>query len=683
MSRDERGLRAWVVACMTASVCSITLSGCCCIPFDTGDEDAEQEASAEEQAAAAPAKTRGGSAAPSDDPPPARAGRRDAEVDAVWFNPAKKTGGTSPVSIRVEATPGGKPAVAVMEQHVEGTGNMWQAAAWIAAFNASRLTGHHLGDHEFIVKSSGFIDGPSAGMLMTAAMIALIRGDAIREDATMTGTINPDGTAGPVGGIPQKIQGAAEKGKTRFGFPMGTQRSTDLATGRTVDLVAFAEKHGVTATEVTDVYDAYTLLTGEELPRPTMATEGDMALGSDVEAFMKQRIEDLSASITRRLTAAKKARRGLPPQAIKLQQPMMNLAVERFQAAEALAKKQDLPNAYLTLRQAATLLHIGVENEQVTGALLRLDFKKALRKVQGLRDEIDRDYAALSQAIDRTANTGTIGGQVNAVNAFISCIMAQSYKAMGDQYVAGVIQRMQQFAKNPKSQNMKAVSLTMGMLTLPMQYYAMAKGQIEVAREQLKAGLDEGGTSSPNPEKMLALASAYSSAAGAGLYNIEALVLEPQADRLGISDEEATKRFTQNDITYALARQAARNAQAFSQQMDRGSTEYAMINLAASSYSYGLSAELVNKYYALDMDPKTQRVTNPRVMVLQLEKAREQARANAGACKDELGFIPAAARLEYQLAVSLASSSDDQDRMRALNAFWMASFWSELAMNLA
>ena len=38
-------------------------------------------------------------------------------------------------------------------------------------------------------------------------------GDQINADVTMTGTINPDGTIGPVGGIPFKIEGAAEAGK--------------------------------------------------------------------------------------------------------------------------------------------------------------------------------------------------------------------------------------------------------------------------------------------------------------------------------------------------------------------------------------------------------------------------------------------------------------------------------------
>ena len=43
---------------------------------------------------------------------------------------------------------------------------------------------------------------------------------------TMTGTINPDGTVGPVGGIPQKVEGAADEGIKTVLIPAG-QRNTE------------------------------------------------------------------------------------------------------------------------------------------------------------------------------------------------------------------------------------------------------------------------------------------------------------------------------------------------------------------------------------------------------------------------------------------------------------------------
>ena len=91
----------------------------------------------------------------------------------------------------------------------------------------------------------------------------------------------------------------------------------------------------------------------------------------------------------------------------------------------------------------------------------------------------------------------------------------------------------------------------------------------------------------------------------------------------------------------------------------------------------------VNKYYALRLDATTQKVKKPRVLMLQLEQARIQAREAAGLALERLGFVPSSSRFYYQLASSLAVQSDDNDRLYALSLYWLSSFWSELAMALA
>ena len=166
------------------------------------------------------------------------------------------------MSVRVLPNSSGRASVGVLQEFFGGTGNMWNTAAWIAAFNASTLNNSSIVEHEYIIKVGGHVDGPSAGMLTTAAMLAALRGDAVREDTTMTGTINPDGTAGVVGGIAQKIEGAKEKGLKRFGYPVGTRSSQDMNTGQVVDMNAKAQSLGMEAKEIRDIYEAYEFLTG-------------------------------------------------------------------------------------------------------------------------------------------------------------------------------------------------------------------------------------------------------------------------------------------------------------------------------------------------------------------------------------------------------------------------------------
>src|SRR5205814_6525545 len=121
--------------------------------------------------------------------------------------------------------------VGFFESEVGGSGPQWRAAGWMAVITASLLLGKNPSNYEFSFDVAGKIDGPSAGGLMTAAVLAGYLGDSILPDVTMTGTINPDGTIGPVGGIPQKLEGAAAAGKKKDLVPCGQRRHYDYAAG--------------------------------------------------------------------------------------------------------------------------------------------------------------------------------------------------------------------------------------------------------------------------------------------------------------------------------------------------------------------------------------------------------------------------------------------------------------------
>ena len=47
---------------------------------------------------------------------------------------------------------------------------MWRASAWMAAFNASEQLGYMLTDHEFLVRSGGYVE-VVAGLAEGAAVV--------------------------------------------------------------------------------------------------------------------------------------------------------------------------------------------------------------------------------------------------------------------------------------------------------------------------------------------------------------------------------------------------------------------------------------------------------------------------------------------------------------------------------
>jgi len=145
----------------------------------------------------------------------AAAAGHEVTINALYYatdpKDGKAIGGVSPVRIAVRpAEKKGELRVGFFEEEVAGTGNMWRSAGWMAVVVACQILGVDPRDYQFSFSVGGRIDGPSAGTYMTVGTLAAMLGDKLRDDAAMTGTINPDGTVGPVGGIPHKVAGAAK-----------------------------------------------------------------------------------------------------------------------------------------------------------------------------------------------------------------------------------------------------------------------------------------------------------------------------------------------------------------------------------------------------------------------------------------------------------------------------------------
>ena len=101
-----------------------------------------------------------------------------------------------------------------------------QTSVRTAVMVAEGLTGASLSGTDVILtitsdQESDVVDGPSAGAAITVALISAIRNETLAEGTYMTGTINSDGSIGPVGGIPEKALAAAEKGCERLYVPSG------------------------------------------------------------------------------------------------------------------------------------------------------------------------------------------------------------------------------------------------------------------------------------------------------------------------------------------------------------------------------------------------------------------------------------------------------------------------------
>lgn len=104
----------------------------------------------------------------------------DSEITVTWLAVAGAKGatGTTVISRRQPGSPGDF-RVEFSENEVGGIGSQSQAGAWNAAIISTLLLGLPL-EGEFRFATDGRIDGPSAGALTTAGLIALARGTRSR-----------------------------------------------------------------------------------------------------------------------------------------------------------------------------------------------------------------------------------------------------------------------------------------------------------------------------------------------------------------------------------------------------------------------------------------------------------------------------------------------------------------------
>ncbi len=113
----------------------------------------------------------------------------------------------------------------------------------IANLVAQNITSREIDDYDLIYSveaNASVIGGPSAGAALTLATIAAIEDKNLRDDIMITGTVNHDGTIGPVSGIIEKAEASKKAGATIFLVPLLQSRDIVYETSR------HCEKFGVT-----------------------------------------------------------------------------------------------------------------------------------------------------------------------------------------------------------------------------------------------------------------------------------------------------------------------------------------------------------------------------------------------------------------------------------------------------
>jgi hypothetical protein len=189
-------------------------------------------------------------------------------VPALWADSGSGTSGIELATVWVDKSRSETQSsydVNLSDVQSKGGGAMWQAATSAAAAVGTLFSGVVPDDIALRFDITGPIDGPSAGGILTVGVLAALNEHPMDSSTTMTGTISPDGSIGPVGLIGLKLQAAAEAGYKRVLLPAVISEISDPETGDSINTRGFASSLGLDVTFVRNIEEAYEEFTGESL----------------------------------------------------------------------------------------------------------------------------------------------------------------------------------------------------------------------------------------------------------------------------------------------------------------------------------------------------------------------------------------------------------------------------------
>jgi len=592
-------------------------------------------------------------------------------VDVLYYSQSSSgpTGGTAPVELTLRRAPGESLRVGFFEEEVGGAGAMWRASGWMGTVMAALQQGEPLTGWRVSFDAPGRVDGPSAGCLITAGLLSGLRGDVLRRHATMTGTINPDGTVGPVGGIRHKLAGAAKAGKTLVLIPLGQRYEFPDGGGLPVDLVELGLSLGVQVQEVADLTSAYRALTGVELP-PVSAAGSPFP---ELSPLARQRLE---ASIIRWITRATASMEQLQYMdkmvASVMQDTIRDLlmpAKQKMDNAQAAANRGDLPLANRLAFQASTETAIAATLLTSSEKLLTGNSDAAVARLNALFTASQR-ATALVQRMKQLPITST--AQIPSfAEAYASITTSRILAARAEEELEALAQ-----ATDPKDKLVLMMDAS-SSLCLSGELIALAENLLEL-------GADLPGPRLVNPQAQWGWSETIRRAAEANLDYFQRIFVDGMADKLGMTVDKVQTALLKNDFNYLEARAAMAGIAPLRTEIG-DVTQSAVAALGLATSSYVASSGLVAVYYSLAADLETlgkvDKIKYQTALTAMLELAAEKSRSFIAAARLK-GMDPVIPVSYYHIGSSL-SAGPDEDKILALKYYWQASSLCRLMVLLA
>ncbi len=584
---------------------------------------------------------------------------RKAEVHPVGirYGPEGPEGTTFRTQVTVEPNKDKELRVGFFETEVGGTGPMWRASGWMAVVMSSTLLGVDINDYQFTMDVAGLIDGPSAGALMTITVLSVLLSDKVKPDATMTGTINPDGTIGPVGAIPQKIEGAAKGGKKLVLIPLGQRYDKDLKTGQVVDNVDKGQRLGVEVREVGDIYEAYEALTGKKLPKP----EGIVDQPPELPSTAFEKVKSKAKEWLSRYQQERSNFMGLEGRYRQPYEYLGSIADGAGQKANSYFEQGLMAGAYAKALQATLYMTIASESARLYNVAETQGVEAVAARLRSVHPVITRIDGLIDRLKVEKPQTST--DALVLADAYTSLALSIGLVELADEIINS----------QPEEQEDE------GELRVAALYYALANHLAQVANDSLDIGLRTGTSPAPDPKRLEGFAEILRRAAEANLNYFDSIIIDDIAKKEGVHPDTVRREFRAQDFDYTFALAAVNVLPSLKERLAGGEpAAYATLGGALASYQF--SSAIVAKYYSLDVEFDEEGsivgVARERAMIRMLDFAEKRTRELVALAK-KTGNDPIRPVVYFEEAKINREGVIDE-KISSLQSFWLASLEAEL-----
>ena len=424
-------------------------------------------------------------------------------------------------------------------------------------------------------------------------------------------------------------------------------------------------------------------MTGKKLNRPAPAAESDMELPSNQRKRIKAKVLSWKSRLDAEATQVRQQVKRMPRALHSTVAPMLAEYDEAYTKAKNHESSSQVVAAYVGYVQATVNLSMVKHVSTFLENVVKGDFEAIHTHIQTL-GAVNKQLDALQLDLEARSQRKTIGGQINAIAGFQSFVVARAFADQGDSaynHAGKITEALAQGKLKPSAEVQKAL---LSNLLEPILYYAGADAMNTVAKDELDMVDEEGKPMQADLARLGKLAAAYGAASGAALGYFDSLVTEELASSKNMSKAEAQNVIVQIEPSYGLIFQASQIAEWVGEGRDKPKPELNVLRLAAGASAYIGSTSLTNKYYSLSASRNDQNevvLGNRKALTNQLDLAKNSARSAATAANEAVGFIPASARLSYQLA-NAQREGDDEEKLQALENYWQSAFYSNLAFTI-